>query len=51
LSSLAGVAAAGALSGDSQRAKMVNWAKRLLSDRALDQQMLKTFGLERSSKE
>jgi len=30
-----------------RRAKMVNWAKRLLSDRALDRQMLKTFGFER----
>jgi len=32
-----------------RRAKMVNWTKRLLSDRQLDRQMLKTFGLERRS--
>jgi len=28
-------------------AKMVNWIKRLMSDRALDRQMLKAFGFER----
>ena len=30
-----------------RRAKTVNWIKRLMSDRQLDKQMLKTFGLQR----
>ncbi len=30
-----------------RRAAVAKWAKRLLSDRALDRYMLRTFGLER----